>query len=199
MPRPRSCGARSAPTVKAGASLPVGAHRRPALRRFAGGSGRWPRCRVDLPVLRKDFTVCDNDVVDARLMGADAVLLIVAALDDAELRRPRRTGRRARPRCAGRGPRRGGGRSCAYNTPGESMIGVNQRRPRHLRGRPGPGGAGGRTNPDRDDQGRRVGGARSRGCTGTARSRLRRGAGRRAPGHRRGSWCCPDRSTGPTG
>ncbi len=40
---------------------------------------------VDIPVLRKDFTVAAHDVVDARLMGADAVLLIVAALDDAEL------------------------------------------------------------------------------------------------------------------
>ena len=43
------------------------------------------RRAVGLPVLRKDFTVCVNDVVDARLMGADAVLLIVAALDDVEL------------------------------------------------------------------------------------------------------------------
>jgi indole-3-glycerol phosphate synthase len=40
-----------------------------------------------LPVLRKDFTVQEADVVDARLMGADAVLLIVAALDDDALRR----------------------------------------------------------------------------------------------------------------
>jgi indole-3-glycerol phosphate synthase len=38
-----------------------------------------------LPVLRKDFTVQEADVVDARLMGADAVLLIAAALSDAEL------------------------------------------------------------------------------------------------------------------
>jgi indole-3-glycerol phosphate synthase len=38
-----------------------------------------------LPVLRKDFTVAEADVADARLMGADAVLLIVAALADAEL------------------------------------------------------------------------------------------------------------------
>lgn len=38
-----------------------------------------------LPVIRKDFTVSALDVVDARLMGADCVLLIAAALDDAEL------------------------------------------------------------------------------------------------------------------
>ena len=38
-----------------------------------------------LPVLRKDFTVCAADVCDARIMGADAVLLIVAALGDDEL------------------------------------------------------------------------------------------------------------------
>jgi indole-3-glycerol phosphate synthase len=43
------------------------------------------RAAVDLPVLRKDFTVGPLDVLDARLMGADAVLLIVAALSDAEL------------------------------------------------------------------------------------------------------------------
>lgn len=38
-----------------------------------------------LPVLRKDFTVSEQDVVDARLMGADCVLLIAAALDQQEL------------------------------------------------------------------------------------------------------------------
>ena len=43
------------------------------------------RTAVDLPVLRKDFTVSARDVCDARLMGADAVLLIAAALDDHEL------------------------------------------------------------------------------------------------------------------
>ena len=44
------------------------------------------RAAVSLPVIRKDFTVSANDVCDARLMGADCVLLIVAALDDVELR-----------------------------------------------------------------------------------------------------------------
>lgn len=58
-------------------------------RDFFGGSPadlQAARAAVTLPVLRKDFTVSPADVCDARLMGADAVLLIVAALDDAELR-----------------------------------------------------------------------------------------------------------------
>lgn len=46
---------------------------------------RAARGAVAIPVLRKDFTVAAADVCDARIMGADAVLLIVAALDDAEL------------------------------------------------------------------------------------------------------------------
>jgi len=43
------------------------------------------RGAVGLPVLRKDFTVTAADVYDARIMGADAVLLIVALLEDREL------------------------------------------------------------------------------------------------------------------
>jgi indole-3-glycerol phosphate synthase len=55
---------------------------------FFGGSAAdlaQARAACELPVLRKDFTVSDRDVVDARLMGADAVLLIVAALAPDEL------------------------------------------------------------------------------------------------------------------
>lgn len=56
---------------------------------FFGGSAddlRAARGAVGVPALRKDFTVDARDLADARLMGADAVLLIVAALSDAELR-----------------------------------------------------------------------------------------------------------------
>ncbi|HEX9259674.1 MAG TPA: indole-3-glycerol phosphate synthase TrpC, partial [Acidimicrobiales bacterium] len=57
---------------------------------FFGGSPadlQAARAAVALPVLRKDFTVSELDVCDARLMGADCVLLIAAALAPAELLR----------------------------------------------------------------------------------------------------------------
>jgi indole-3-glycerol phosphate synthase len=43
------------------------------------------RQACSLPILRKDFTVSERDVLDARLMGADCVLLIVAVLTESEL------------------------------------------------------------------------------------------------------------------
>ena len=59
-------------------------------REFFGGSPEdlaAARSVVNLPVLRKDFTVDERDICDARIMGADAVLLIAAVLSDEELKR----------------------------------------------------------------------------------------------------------------
>ena len=127
-----------------------------------GGSAadlRAARAAVRLPVLRKDFTVHRHDVLDARIMGADCVLLIVAALDDDELAdfHPLATevGLDVLVEIHDEAELE---RALAVDA---TLIGVNQRDLRDLRGRHRAGGSHGAADARRRRPGRRVRGPRT--------------------------------------
>ena len=60
---------------------------------------RAARAAVRIPVLRKDFIVDRYQVLEARAAGADAALLIAAALEDADLRALLKAARRLKMEC----------------------------------------------------------------------------------------------------
>ena len=145
---------------------------------FGGSSDDLARARaaVDVPVLRKDFTVGERDVCDARLMGADAVLLIAAVLSDEELARfhdlTAELGLDALVEVHDEPELE---RALAV---GATLVGVNQRDLVHLRGRPRSSTAHGIGDAGERREGRRVGRARSRRRARPRSGRIRRGARR---------------------
>jgi indole-3-glycerol phosphate synthase len=88
------------------------------------------RAAVSIPILRKDFVVSEYQILEARAAGADAVLLIVAALTREELR--------SLAACAGRSGLdalvevHGADELSAALDAGAAIVGVNNRNLRTL-------------------------------------------------------------------
>ena len=59
------------------------------------------RAKSQLPILRKDFMICEYQFYEAKVIGADAVLLITAILDDAQMHDFYQLARKINPRIIG--------------------------------------------------------------------------------------------------
>ena len=83
------------------------------------------RAAVSLPVLRKDFTIDEFQIVEAAAHGADAILLIAAILTEREMRDFRELAAALRHGGAGGSARRGELERAIDS--GADLIGVNNR------------------------------------------------------------------------
>jgi indole-3-glycerol phosphate synthase len=83
------------------------------------------RAAVSVPVLRKDFTIANEQIVEAAAYGADAILLIAAILSEREIRAFRETA--ARYRMAALVEVHNRGELDAAIAAGSDIIGVNNR------------------------------------------------------------------------
>jgi len=95
---------------------------------YFGGSDedlRGARSACALPVLRKDFIIDEYQVFETRALGADAMLLIVAALDDETLRNLASLGRELGLAVLVE-VHDGGELDRALNVPG-NLLGINNR------------------------------------------------------------------------
>ena len=155
--------------------LSLGAHRRPSFRRL-GGRPRGGTVGVGTPRAPQGLHGhLRGNLYDARLMGADAVLLIVAALSDEELRRFVKLA--GSLRLAALVEVHDLDEADRAVAAGAQLVGVNQRDLRTFEVDNGPRRSSGSRPPRRYGQGRRVGDQLPRRRRPPRRRRLRRRAG----------------------
>jgi hypothetical protein len=146
---------------------------------FFGAPEHLAEARVSgLPLLRKDFVLDESMVLESALWGADAILLLPVALDDARLRELYDVARTLGPRRAGRSARRERARTRAR---ARARVGRSQRaQPDDLRGRSVGLRASAAAHPPPGATRRRERAALARRFAARTRLRSGRGAGRRS-------------------